>query len=301
MLQAEAKEPLKGCRALRWLPYRRRWDQVAGKCYRAKFEMNQVCVTSKCCDLPTAVDYLMILMAAKNHGGDHGSSADMHRALQIAAQEQGHKVSELGLTFSPLLHHRFWFGPRQTLRLPAVRTIPLLEWTRQQIRPYMEKTSIFDQGPLDFEKSWIKFLRSYETICNSEMLLKAKKMYQENKNWRCKQLERWEQKQMAQEERAKFRVTLRCQSPTPSKSMLTLRRVLAVWQRRLDREKDFNMRRRAVLKWQLARKRLACHSSKKRPQCRRPPTPFGAFGALRGTRSHANHVLLRRLSASPPW
>ena len=29
---------------------------------------------------------------------------------------------------------------------------------------------------------------------------------------------------------------------------------------------------------------LACHSSKKRPQCRRPPTPFGAFGALRGAR-----------------
>lgn len=40
---------------------------------------------------------------------------------------------------------------------------------------------------------------------------------------------------------------------------------------------------------------LACHSSKKRPQCRRPPTPFGAFGALRGARRWES----KRLAVDP--
>lgn len=63
-----------------------------------------------------------------------------------------------GLAYQLLIRHEFWFGKRQTLRLPQTG-LSCLHWMREKLCPILAQPTIFQRSPAEHESTFEEFLR----------------------------------------------------------------------------------------------------------------------------------------------
>ncbi|CAE7493586.1 LDJ2 [Symbiodinium natans] len=105
--------------------------------YAANIVFDAVSITSKDTDLPTAVEFLVILTAIKQRMSKLSSNSAygsrLQGAIESSAAEQGRSVEELGLRFQVCQTNGFFLGPRVKVRSPTVRSVDQLAQLRERL------------------------------------------------------------------------------------------------------------------------------------------------------------------------
>eukprot|EP00913_Durusdinium_trenchii_P018209 g17107.t1 len=131
--------------ALRWLPNQMRWGKAKEESYRGKMDMQTISLITRPCDLATALQYLAILVAAKHRGRCDRSGASLEALeplLRSTAEEHQQSLESLGLRFSLLLRHDYWFGPRHTLSTHGLESLAMAEdakrWRQRSYKMHLK-------------------------------------------------------------------------------------------------------------------------------------------------------------------
>ena len=185
--------------------------------YTACVGIDGIVVTSRKCDLPTALDYLVILTTMKERIqlGDNLVS-NMENALCLAAKEQGKELHELQLNLSLHFRHAYWIG-RETLCTPRCHSFKVLADHRQLLSPFFQRKNDRSRGwvhldPQALREQWLQFQKLYLNICSSlgmQQLTKVRqrlqRMYRVNSDYRQALHRHLERKAMAREDPRRWR------------------------------------------------------------------------------------------------
>ena len=164
--RSHMKPKARGRSKVRGLCARKYPSGVTG--YMACIGIDGVVVSSRKCDLPTALDYLVILTTMKERVqlGDNLVSR-MEQALYPAAEEQGKELQELQLGFSLHMRHAYWIG-RHTLCTPRCHSFKVLADHRQLLAPFFQRKSDWVHfDPQALREQWLQFQTLYLDICSS--------------------------------------------------------------------------------------------------------------------------------------
>lgn len=191
-----------------------------GGSYKAKVRFDAIYIEmfSAKCDLPTALEYLVILTAVKQkmmeESGTPGIFAERLRETLISCvREHGKVYADLDLRFGVTQAAGMFVG--RELRSPAVRSIAGLEKLRSILAPFRKcgrnnwgRRGLFQlYSPETFQREWLRFQsaiaetwRTAGTDSDS-ILRKIHGLYEANSGLRENHLQAWELKHMALEDR----------------------------------------------------------------------------------------------------
>ncbi|CAE7520306.1 LDJ2 [Symbiodinium sp. CCMP2456] len=220
--------------------------------YTACVGIDGVVVTSRKCDLPTALDYLVILTSMKERIqlGDNLVSR-MENALCLAAKEQGKELHELQLNLSLHFRHAYWIG-RETLCTPRCHSFKALADHRQLLGPFFQRKRSRAWAHLDpqaLREQWLQFQKMYLNICSSlgmqltKVRQRLQRMYRVNADYRQALHRHLERKAMAREDPRRWRqkqpkITSRQRRAhvTQERRVTLLSRLLREWQCVIDKD-----------------------------------------------------------------
>lgn len=151
--------------------------------YSAGLGCNSLMVKTKACDLPTALEFLVVLTTWKHKAlqytqpGCFVDAEEMQKALNDSAKEHGISVAAMGLRFHAELANEFWFGRARHAWSPVVHTVHDICDINNMFCKYRTggcRGFLPTRGPVQLQKSWEEFQEQY-----AEMWRKASGMM----NW----------------------------------------------------------------------------------------------------------------------
>ena len=210
------------------------------------FEMR----TTFFCDLKSALEDLMILTSVKQTMRNQTGAGTFVERLQAAvvssAAEHGRDFKDLKLSFEVQQSAGCFIGTR--LRSPSVRSLEVFGKMRSLFEPFRQYAKNLGQqnvywqfSPVQLEDAWERFqsavAQAWELagVDSTAILQKICSLYEAQAPFRNASLQRWEQQQMAMEDKNKHRPKkLRERNPTAS---------LECWERRQMAMEDKNKHR----------------------------------------------------------
>lgn len=192
------------------------WTGKTGTSYRAYVVFSCLFIESKQCDMPTALDILVLLTATKQRISQSQLEKKtfgecVQDALDANAEEYGLSLADMGLRFRLLLRHRFFLGTKQMItpkfksmlelgrEYDKLNQINMVNRTRQNV--------LFTTGPMELEHQWKDFLLAWGDVCasvgwdRSDAMTNLLQIYNSNKEYRLESLRRWELLQMSAEDK----------------------------------------------------------------------------------------------------
>ena len=206
--------------------------------------------TGYCCDLKTALDYLMILTSVKQKMQNKKSTGTfverLPATLESCAAEHGRNLADLKLVFLVFQHAGCFIG--SPLWSPSVRSLELLGKMRSVLEPFRQycnhigcQSVYWRYSPVHLEDAWGRFqlavVEAWEIagVDSTAILRKIRSLYEAQAPFRSASLQRWEQQHMAMHDRNKNRPwSLRERNPTYR---------LECWERRHMAMEDKNKHR----------------------------------------------------------
>ena len=190
--------------------------------YRTRLRFDAIDISTGKCDLPTALEYLVILTAVKQKMRDPSNDATFEQRLQEAlatsAKEQGKSVAELNLRFSVLQAAAFFVGPGCLVRTPKVRSIEALGRIRECLQSFPQYgkhiglQSVFWRcSPAELQDGWERFqtavVAAWEIAGEDSIdyMRKLRLMHEASVGFRTRHLQIWEQRHMAMQDRNRHR------------------------------------------------------------------------------------------------
>ena len=186
--------------------------------------------TGYCCDLKTALDYLMILTSVKQKMQNKKSTGTFVERLQATlgscAAEHGRNLADLKLGFLVFQHAGCFIG--SPLWSPSVHSLELLGKMRSVLEPFRQycnhigcQSVYWRYSPVHLEDAWGRFqlavVEAWEIagVDSTAILQKMRSRYETRAPFRSASLQRWEQQHMAMHDRNKNRPwSLRERNPT---------------------------------------------------------------------------------------
>ena len=149
--------------------------------YSAGLGCNGLMVKTKACDLPTALEFLVVLTTWKHKalqytqpGPQFVDAEEMQKALNDSAKEHGTSVAAMGLRFHAELANEYWFGRARHAWSPVVHTVHDICHINNMFCKYRTggcRGFLSTRGPVQLQKSWEEFQEQY-----AEMWRKASGM-----------------------------------------------------------------------------------------------------------------------------
>ena len=229
--------------------------------YFAKIIFDQVMLHTAEADLPTTLEFLVILTSIKQkmHFCTRQTFEErLQDAVVSSAQEHGRKSEELGLRFAVFLQSSFFLGS-PVLKSPTVRTLDDLKKLRSCIAPFRDgirawgrgrASLIWHYGLVELEERWqllqdtVKNMWEGVGIDSTRTLEKLRGWYDSNSAKRNKHLEFWELQHMAVNDKnenrpQRLRVTREYKKRRSADEMagdrvIAVRRLLQRWKTRLQ-------------------------------------------------------------------
>ena len=128
-------------------------------------------VKTKACDLPTALEFLVVLTTWKQKasqctepGPQFVDAEEMQKALNDSAKEHGISVAAMGLRFHAELSNEFWFGRARHAWSPVVHTVHDICHINNIFCKYRtggHRGFLSTRGPVQLQKSWEEFQEQY--------------------------------------------------------------------------------------------------------------------------------------------
>ena len=211
--------------------------------------------TGNACDLKTALEDLMVLTVVKQKMQNHTGAGTFVERLQAAvassSAEQGRSLTDLKLSFLVLQSAGCFIGTIK-LRSPSVRSLEVFGKMRSLFEPFRQYAKKFGKqsvywhfSPAHLEDAWERFqsavAQAWELagVDSTAILQKFCSLYEAQAPFRIANLQRWEQQQMARQDKNKHRPKkLRERNPAEetSRQLSALKNLIARWGRMLKRE-----------------------------------------------------------------
>ena len=231
--------------------------------YIAMIKFDAVEMYSGLCDLPTALEILVILTSVKqkmmNRTTQHDSfDKRLHEALQSSAQDQGRDYGQLNIRFAVLQSAGFFLGPGLQVRSPVVRSVEKLGQLRSHLEPFRQyaknvgsRSMYWWYSPPQLEDAWEGFQTAIAdawklaSVDSGPVLQKFRACHEASTDLRDRHMQLWERQHMAMQDKNKYRPKYlrtktgkkRCnQLQLPRDDMQFLRKLLARWGRILQME-----------------------------------------------------------------
>ena len=231
--------------------------------YFAKITFDQIMLHAGEADLPTTLEFLVILTSIK-HKMHFCTRRTFEERLQDAvassAQEHGRNSEELGLRFAVCLQSSFFLG-LPVLKSPTVRSLDDLKKLRSCIAPFRDgirtwgggRTSlIWHYGLVELEERWqllqdaVKNMWEGVGMDSTRPLEKLRGWYASNSAKRNKHLEFWELQHMAVNDKNEHRPQRlrakreykkrRSADKMASDRVIAVRRLLQRWKKLLQKK-----------------------------------------------------------------
>ena len=228
--------------------------------YQALVSVEMVRISSKGTNLPTALEYLMLLTSAKQKMLSDGHSADafedrLEQSLMSASMEQGKSYQTLTLYFEASQSASILIG-KQAWRFPKVQSCEQLKTLRRFLEPLREAFNLstrrcsnsFERfSPQELGDLWEKFQEIAADTCqiagqNADSHLRLlNAWYTKAAPMRDRLLQDWERKRMCSEDHEYYKPKKwRYQPPNAWKStnpLVALKQLLVRWGDWLQKER----------------------------------------------------------------
>eukprot|EP00435_Cladocopium_sp_Y103_P056054 s3485_g18.t1 len=190
--------------------------------YRACICFDAIEIHTAQCDLPTALEYLVILTAVKQkvlQCTQTGVEERLQQALISSAREHGRDAAALGLRFAVFQRAGIFIGSDSQVRSPCVRDVKDFAKIRRCLEPfraYAKNTwkggSIYwFHSPANLQDAWERFQRAVSEawkaagVDSAPFIQKIQTLYKANASFREKHLQSWERQHMAMQDENKHR------------------------------------------------------------------------------------------------
>ena len=228
--------------------------------YRAAVYVEKVQVSSKTTNLPTALEYLMLLTSAKqkmlsdNHSDDAFEDR-LEQSLMSASMEQGKSYQTLTLYFGVLQGASILIG-KKTWRFPRVQSCAQLKKLRRCTEPLREafnsstfrfKNSFERLSPQELGDLWEKFQEIAAETCQiagqhaDAHLQLLNVWYTKTAPVRDRLLRDWERRHMCSEDHEYYKPESWRHCPPialkPKNPLVALKQLLARWRHWLQQER----------------------------------------------------------------
>jgi len=243
-----------------------------GGCYMASVCWDGIQINSRCCDLATALEYLVILTSSQHKMQEdaqwQGAFAEhLEQTLRSSAEEHGRTLEEIKVRFRTYLTAGMFIG-RDQVHSPVVHTYEDL----QELRHCMEPVRAFRKisggnffksiSPSEFQDYWQQFQAVVAGMFQvagrdtKQSLLRIRTWYDARRHVRAKYLQQWERHFMSREDKKKnVPLHIRCLSKQYKKwrnpladNLRALKPLLVRWQNILQKEaQDLEKQRRQVV------------------------------------------------------
>ena len=241
-----------------------------GSSYVARIRFDSLEInTGNACDLKTALEDLMILTSVKQKMWNHKGAGTFVERLQAAvvssAAEHGRNMADLKLTFLVFQAAGRFIG--SPLRSPSVRSLEVLGKMRSVLEPFRQYAKVGGQNvywqfsPVHLEDAWERFQLAvveawkFAGVDSTAVLQKICSQYEAQAPFRSANLQRWEQQQMAGQDKNRNRPKkFRERNPT---------RRLECWERRQMAMEDKNKHRPKKLRDSNPTASLECSERRK--------------------------------------
>ena len=232
-------------------------------CYIAMIKFDAVEMYSGLCDLPTALEILVILTSVKQKMMDRSTQRDsfdkrLYEALLSSAQDQGRDYGQLNIRFAVLQSAGFFLGPGLQVRSPVVRSVEKLGQLRSHLEPFRQyaknvgsRSMYWWYSPPQLEDAWERFQTAIvdawklASVDSTQVLQKFRAGHESSTDLRERHMHLWERQHMAMQDKNKHRPKYlrtktgkkRCnQLQLPRDDMQFLRKLLTRWGRILQKE-----------------------------------------------------------------
>ncbi len=173
------------------------------------------------CDLPTALEYLLILTSVKQKMMESRSSTDVFEdrlqcAFLSSAREHGKNHSDLSVRFCLVYSMRSLIGSGD-FRSPTVRKIHELSLSRRYLDPFRCLHGNIGRGNIFWSYDPIQLLETWERFQNAviqtwtavgldstKIIQKMQALYQANEGARKRHLRIWENQHMAMQDKRRY-------------------------------------------------------------------------------------------------
>ncbi|CAK9029479.1 unnamed protein product [Durusdinium trenchii] len=238
---------------------------------RAQVGLDSLCILSRECDLPTAIEFLIILSSVKQRM--QGSSQDaeavfrsrLAEALEQSLAEHARSYDDLSPRFT--IQHRisYFLGPNRYLRSPTIRSLQEVAKLRSRLAPFREcvlkpgqhsGAIIWRYGPSDLEGVWARIQEVVKEMWentgegrSAAQLRRMRALYKSRARVRSKHLQRWEQQHMGKNDKsARVRPRVKRKRQAIDK-LLLVRNLLLRWHNALKKQEQMaECQRRKVLR-----------------------------------------------------
>ena len=217
--------------------------------YRARIHFDAVEMYTEQCDLPTALEYLVILTSVKQKMLETSSASfdeRLREAIQSCAREQDRDGADLNLRFAVRQRASIFFGRGYQMQSPSVRSIEEVSRIRTCLAPFRAFArykwgggSIFWwHSPADLDEAWQNFqvaIAEAWQIAGADCthtLQKIRGLYTADVGYRSKHLQTWESQHMAMQDERRHRLKAEKRS-----------KQLEVWERQQMARHDRNRHR----------------------------------------------------------
>ena len=190
--------------------------------YRARTCFDSIELCTHYGDLQTALEYLVILTAAKQKIEEKNSAAFEERlqaALISAAQEHGRNIADLHIRFAISQRASFFIGKHFMLNSPCVRSTDALRKLRGFLNPFRAYATRHTRGsriyswysPTHLEDAWERFQNAVANAWkaagadSTKFIQKIRASYNARAAARLRQLQNWERQQMGREDKNRYR------------------------------------------------------------------------------------------------
>ena len=234
--------------------------------YQANVEIDRVKIFSRSCELPTALEYLVILTSARQKATDsscEGAWEDcFQETLVSCALEQGKAFEELELRFIVTQNMGIFIGTRR-VKAPVVYCLEdvkklryCMKAFRQRVKHCRGNYDVFDFfSPYELEELWQQFVGTVADMFHAigasatSYLTRIHAWHAEADHVRVRHLQLWERRRMAahdKEQQRKKHVGKKHvrMAVHEARQLNTLRKLLGRWQSLLMREAQRRENRR---------------------------------------------------------
>ena len=175
-------------------------------------------------DLPTALEYLVLLTAVKQKMNTYDATCfaeHLEEALMSSALEQGRNLQELSIYFAVQQRTAMFMGNNSKLRTPRVKNIRQVVKIYKLLAPFRSRLkgrgdtktrTLFDHHSIaDVEIEWNQFQQAVADawevagVDSTEYMVKLKALYNVSAAFRARHLQIWERHHMAMEDAGKHR------------------------------------------------------------------------------------------------
>ena len=256
-------------------------DGSSGK-YRAVVFFDDVFVYTKYCDLPTSLDYLVILTSTKQKMLDCSNAEGtfqerLEKALTSSSKEQGRSLNELNPSFMLTLSAGFFVGYNK-IRSPTVKCLKTLQKMRYCMDPFRQfykywhgrRNMFWYFTPAELQDLWERLQSAQDEVCqlagasSDIQLQRVRAWHAATEDTRQRHLRLWELGHMGSEDTSKHKAKhwskgkLLARFPKRSGDRvndcwIALKRQLVRWQGFLDRERQSKEKQRLKVRLQQRR------------------------------------------------